>query len=84
LGGEIMTEELLKIRIISGIVCKDGRRYQELICLDANNNEVRVVIPTYRTCGNDESCEECKSSNLCELQDSYDIDIGRSMIIKRM
>lgn len=79
----MMSEEILVIDLISGIVCKDGRRFQELICTDKNGNDVRIVVPTARDCGKTCDCDDCDDSFDCGLEESYYIDIGRKVIIKR-
>ena len=79
-----MSEEVLKIGMITGITCKDGRNYQELACIDKDGNEVRVVVPVSHTCGETVNCDSCPKQETCEMQDQYENDIGRSMIIKRI
>jgi hypothetical protein len=78
-----MTEEVLRIGLISGISCPDGRHFQELVCADPDGKDVRVVVPTCHTCGEDVSCTRCAKLDDCEMQDSYEIDLGRKLIIKR-
>lgn len=81
-----MTEELLKIHMISGITCKDNRSYQELICSDKDGKEVRIVLPTSHICDSFDpnvGCEGCDKYEGCEVTDGYETDIGRSLLIKR-
>lgn len=78
-----MSEEVLEIGLISGITCRDGRNFQELIC-DSNGKEVRIMLPTSHVCGETVDCEDCIENETCELQDFYETDIGRKIIIKRL
>jgi hypothetical protein len=79
-----MSDEILEIGLISGIFCRDGRHFQELICSDENGKDVRIMLPTSRVCGESIDCEDCEEDETCELQDFYETDIGRKLIIKRV
>lgn len=77
-----MSEEVLMINMLSGITCPDGRHFQELVCSGKDGKDVRVVLPVSHPCG-DNDCESCTHNDVCDSQDTYEVDFGRKLIIKR-
>jgi len=75
-------EELLKIRLIAGIKCKDGRHFAELVCHDEVGRPVSVLVPTSDIC-EQEGCEMCEKHATCEIMAPLEIELGRSLIIRR-
>lgn len=77
-----MSEEVMTIRLMTGISCKDGRKFMELICSDVNNKEVRIILPSEGECERDH-CEECSIHDTCKILIPFGVELGRKLIIKR-
>lgn len=77
-----MSEEVLRIGLISGITCQDGRQFSELVCHDKNGKNVNILIPVSGVC-EQEACDQCSKFDTCEMMIPVDIALGRSIIIQR-
>lgn len=77
-----MSEELLMIHMESGITCKDGRHFLELVCSDQNDKEVRVLLPSTETC-EQEVCDQCSKYDTCDIMCPAEIVLGRKILIVR-
>jgi len=75
-------EEVLKIGLISGIACKDGRHFTELICRDADGRPVEILVPTSDIC-DEMTCDFCEKKESCDITAALEIQLGRSVIIHR-
>jgi hypothetical protein len=77
-----MSEELLLVQMESGITCKDGRHFVELVCSDQHNKDVRVLLPSTEEC-EQEVCDQCSKYDTCEIMCPFGIEFGRKIIIVR-
>jgi hypothetical protein len=75
-------EEVLKIGLIAGIRCKDGRHFAELICHDADGRPVEILVPVSGEC-EQEGCDMCSQQKTCEIMAPVEIELGRSVVIRR-
>jgi hypothetical protein len=77
-----MSEEVLRIGLISGITCPDGRQFSELVCHTKDGKNVNVLIPVSGVCEL-EACDRCSKFDTCEMMIPVDIALGRNIIIQR-
>ena len=77
-----MSKELLFIRMQSGIVCKDGRHFLELICNDKDDKDVRILLPSSEEC-EQEVCDRCSKYDTCEIMCPREIELGKYVAIIR-
>ena len=77
-----MTEEVLKIGLISGISCPDGGQFAELVCHTKDGKNVNILLPVEGVC-EQEVCDECSKFDTCKMMCPVGIALGRSIIIQR-
>ncbi len=68
-----MVEAAYKIAQIIGTSCKDGRHFQELVCVGADNHIIRVLLPVTNNCeympfGNLTNAQHVNIRTLVKLQ----------------
>lgn len=81
-----MSESVFEISMVSGTQCKDGRHFQELVCVGENNHIIRVLLPVSNPCenmpfGESRRCLECEYKETCEIMSPCEVEIGRRLVI---
>lgn len=81
-----MSERVYEIGLISGTTCKDGRHFQELVCVAEDKSVIRIVLPVSNTCeympfGESSRCNDCEYKESCEIQSPCEVELGRKLVI---
>jgi hypothetical protein len=79
-------EQVFEISMILGIDCKNGKKYQELVCIAEDKKVIRVLVPVTNECSytpeeGSWQCNECEYKNTCEIMEPCNIQLGEKLII---